>query len=72
MCGHTTIDKIRNYELRERLGIVPLSEKLHENRLGWFEHVKRKIADTPVGMVEILIVEGKQSWVNPKESERSK
>lgn len=62
------MDKIRNYELRERLGIVLLSAKMHENRLGWFGHVKRKITDASVKMVEILKVEGKQSQDKSKKT----
>jgi hypothetical protein len=33
---------------RERLGAVPVEEKLVQHRLRWFEHVQRKPAEAPV------------------------
>ena len=39
MCVHTMIDRIKNHECREKLGVAPLSAKMRENRLRWFGHV---------------------------------
>ncbi|XP_057550511.1 uncharacterized protein LOC130828561 [Amaranthus tricolor] len=39
ICGCTVIYRIRNHEFREKLGVVPLSAKIHENRLRWFGQV---------------------------------
>ena len=61
MCGHTIIDRMKNQELIEKLEIAPLLAKVREDRLKWIGRVKRKTADTPVRMVESLIVEGKRS-----------
>lgn len=47
--------------MRDRLGVALLSAKLHENRLRWFGYMKRKTIDTPVIMLESLIVECKRS-----------
>ena len=35
MCGNTIMDRIKNREFREKLGVVPLSAKMRENRLRW-------------------------------------
>jgi len=44
MCGYTKLDKIRNVEIIERVGIAPLEEKMRETRLRWFGHVKRSVS----------------------------
>ena len=45
MCGRTLMDRIRNQEFRDKLGVAPIFEKMRENRLGWFRHVRRKTFD---------------------------
>ena len=45
MCGHTIMDRIRNQEFREKLEVASLSEKMRENRLRWFEYVRKKTYD---------------------------
>ncbi|XP_057543515.1 uncharacterized protein LOC130821750 [Amaranthus tricolor] len=52
MCGHTMIDKIINQEFREKLGVVPLSAKMRENRLRGFGYVQRKTYDAPERRIE--------------------
>ncbi|XP_035841304.1 uncharacterized protein LOC118488194 [Helianthus annuus] len=61
MYGHTRLDRIRNEDFRERLGVANISDKIKEGRLRWFEHVKRRQLTTPVRVVEGLIVEGRRS-----------
>ena len=39
ICGHTRKDRVRNDDIRERLGVAPIEEKLVQHRLRWFEHV---------------------------------
>ena len=58
MCGNTMMDRIRNQEFREKLGVAPLYAKMRENRLRWFGHVQRKTHDAPVRRIECIIVEG--------------
>ena len=41
MCGATLKDKKRTVDLRERLGIVSVSEVVRTGRLRWFGHVER-------------------------------
>jgi hypothetical protein len=48
ICGHTRRDRIRNYDIRERLGVTPFEEKLIQHRLRWFGHMQRRIAEAPI------------------------
>ncbi|WVZ49731.1 LOW QUALITY PROTEIN: hypothetical protein U9M48_001062, partial [Paspalum notatum var. saurae] len=48
MCGHTRIDRVRNDEIRDRLGVAPIEEKLVQHRLRWFGHVQRRPLEAPV------------------------
>ena len=59
MCGHTLMDRIRNQEFRDKLGVAPISGIMSENRLRWFGYVQRKTFDAPLRRVESVIVEGK-------------
>ena len=59
MCGKTMMDKIKNQEFREKLGVAPLSVMMCKNRLRWFEHVQRKPIEAPIRRIETIIVEVK-------------
>ncbi|KAM1790899.1 hypothetical protein ACFX12_034922 [Malus domestica] len=48
MCGHTRKDKIRNEDIRGKVGVAEIEGKLRENRLRWFGHVQRRPTDAPV------------------------
>ena len=61
MYGNTMMDRIRNQEFREKLGVAPLSAKMREKRLRWFGHVQRKTHDALIRRIEYIIVEGKRS-----------
>jgi hypothetical protein len=39
ICEHTRLDRVRNDDIRGRLGIAPIGEKLIQHRLRWFGHV---------------------------------
>ncbi|KAH1225684.1 hypothetical protein GmHk_11G032522 [Glycine max] len=52
MCGKTRQDKIRNGDIRERVGVAPIVEKMVENRLRWFGHVERRPVDSVVRIVD--------------------
>ena len=39
ICGHTRRDRVRNDDIRDRLGVAPIEEKLVQHRLRWFGHV---------------------------------
>ena len=52
MSGYTLKDRIRNDHIRERVGVAPISEKMREYRLRWYEHLQRRELDEPVRIVE--------------------
>ena len=52
MCGHTRRDKIRNEDIRMKLGVTDIKDKMKENRLRWFGHLRRRPEDAPVRRVE--------------------
>ena len=50
ICGHTRRDQVRNDDIRDRLGVAPIEEKLVQHRLRWFGfgHVQRRPPKAPV------------------------
>jgi hypothetical protein len=48
ICGHTRRDRIRNDDIRERLGVAPVEKKLVQHRLRWFGHMQRRPTETPI------------------------
>uniref|UniRef100_A0A453K593 Reverse transcriptase domain-containing protein n=1 Tax=Aegilops tauschii subsp. strangulata TaxID=200361 RepID=A0A453K593_AEGTS len=42
MCGHTRKDRVRNDDIRDRVGVAPIEEKLVQHRLRWFGHIQRR------------------------------
>ena len=48
ICGHTRMDRVRNDDIRDKLGIAPIEEKLIQHRLRWFGHVQRRPPEAPV------------------------
>jgi hypothetical protein len=40
ICGHTRLDRVRNDDIRDRLGVAPIEDKIIQYRLRWFEHVQ--------------------------------
>jgi hypothetical protein len=42
ICGHTKRDRVRNDDIRERVGVAPVEEKLVQHRLRWFGHMQRR------------------------------
>ena len=52
MCGHTRKNKIRNEIIRNKVGVVPIEEKMRETRLRLFDHVRRRPIDVHVRRVD--------------------
>ncbi|KAG2581508.1 hypothetical protein PVAP13_6KG039370 [Panicum virgatum] len=48
ICGHTRMDRVRNDDIWDRLGIAPMEEKFIQHRLRWFGHVQRRPPKAPV------------------------
>ncbi|KAM1019201.1 hypothetical protein ACFX2I_040617 [Malus domestica] len=55
MCGHMRNDKIRNEDIRGKVGVAEIVGKLRENWLRWFGHVQRRPIDAPVRRCEYRI-----------------
>ena len=51
MCGNTRRDKVRNEDIRTKIGVPSIEEKMRENRLRWSGHVQRRPTDAPVRRV---------------------
>ncbi|KAM3382190.1 hypothetical protein P3S68_007763 [Capsicum galapagoense] len=58
MCGLTRGDRVRNENIREKVGVTPVECKMREARLRWFGHVKRRGMDAPVRRCERLALDG--------------
>ncbi|KAL6494468.1 hypothetical protein OROGR_031268 [Orobanche gracilis] len=71
MCGHTKKDRLRNEVIREKVRVASIEDKMMENRLRWFGHVRRRPVDAPLRRLEswrtINIVKGrgrpKKTWI---------
>ena len=48
ICGHTRRDRVRNDNIRDRLGVASIEEKLVQHRLRWFGYVQRRPPEAPV------------------------
>ena len=48
MCGNTRRDKVRNEDIRTKIGVAPKEKKMKENRLQWFGHMRHRSTDAPV------------------------
>jgi hypothetical protein len=46
--GHTRRDRVRNEDIRDRVGVASIEEKLVQHRLRWFGHVQRRPPGAPV------------------------
>jgi hypothetical protein len=47
-CGHIRRDRVRNDDIRDRVRVTPIEEKLIQHRLRWFGHVQRRPPEAPV------------------------
>ena len=57
MCGKTRMDKIRNEDIRSLVGIAPIEDKMRENHLQWFDHIKRKAMNALVRRMKKIDIE---------------
>jgi hypothetical protein len=49
ICDHTRRDHVQNDDIRERLWVTPVDEKLVQHCLRWFEHIQQRPTKAPVG-----------------------
>ncbi len=45
MSVYTRLDKVCNESIKEKVGVMPIEDKLREGRLRWFGHVKCRHAE---------------------------
>ncbi|KAK4379657.1 hypothetical protein RND71_001519 [Anisodus tanguticus] len=57
ICEHTRRDRIRNEDIRDKVRVASVEDKLWEARLRWFGHVQRRDTDTPVRRCERLAMD---------------
>jgi hypothetical protein len=48
ICGHIRKDRTRNDDIRDKLGVAPIQEKLVQYRLRWFGHIQRRPHEAPI------------------------
>jgi hypothetical protein len=48
VCGNTRRDRVWNDDIRERLRVAPVEEKLEQHRLRWFGHIQRRPVEASV------------------------
>ncbi|KAK4346934.1 hypothetical protein RND71_033273 [Anisodus tanguticus] len=58
MCGPTRRDMIRNDDIRDRVRVASVEDKMREARLRWFGHVQRRETNAPVRMRARLAMDG--------------
>ncbi|XP_070054435.1 uncharacterized protein [Nicotiana tomentosiformis] len=58
MFEHTRLDKIMNEDIREKVGVAPIDNKIQKARLRWFGHVRRRSQEAPVKMCQRLSLAG--------------
>ncbi|KAM1018747.1 hypothetical protein ACFX2C_040336 [Malus domestica] len=69
MCGHTRKDKIRNEDIRGKVGVAEIEGKMRENRLRWFGHVQRRPTDAPIRRCDYGIeVQGRRGRGRPRKT----
>ncbi|XP_070039081.1 uncharacterized protein [Nicotiana tomentosiformis] len=58
ICRHTSLDRIRNDVIRDKVVVAPIENKMREARVRWFGHVRRRSTDAPVRRCKRLTLEG--------------
>ena len=69
MCDNMRRDKMRNEDIRTKIGVVSIEKKMRENFLQWFGHVRRRPRDALVRRVErIKLRQVKRAHGRPKKT----
>ena len=60
---------MRNEDIRTKIGVISIEEKMRENRLRWFGHVRRRLTDASLQRVErINLGQVKRAQGRPKKT----
>ena len=54
ICGHTRPVKIRNEDIRGKIGVTSIEDKIRDARLCLFGHIRRRPMDVPVRRCETI------------------
>jgi len=54
MYDYTRLDRIRNEVIREKVKVESIEDKMRENRLTWFGHVKRRRANASMRKCKMI------------------
>jgi len=69
MCSNMRRDKVRNKDIRTEIGVASIKEKMKENRLRWFGHVRHRPTDAPIRRVKcIKLGQVKRAQGKPKKT----
>jgi len=64
--GIKRLDKVTNVSIRERAGVICVSDKMREYRLRWLGHVQRMDESNPVKDVWVSEMSGKRPRGRPR------
>ena len=64
--GVTRLDKIPNTEIRKKMGIAPIADKMRESRLRWYGHVQRQDPEQVAKTAWELEIDGVRPRGRPK------
>lgn len=64
--GLTKLNRIRNDEVRRRMGVAPITEKMREERLRWYGHVVRSSEHSVASTAMRLNPQGRRPRGRPK------
>ena len=53
-CSCTRLDRTRNVVIIDKVGVVPVDDKMRETKLGLFGHVTRRSVNVPVSRCETI------------------
>lgn len=56
MCNNTKRSKVRNDNVCAKVCVTRIEEKMPENRLRWFDYMRRKSTNVPVCRKELINV----------------
>jgi len=54
MCGHLRVDRIKNEEIRNKVKVAPIKDKMRESRMRWSYHIKRISVNSPMRSCETI------------------